>query len=391
MLSRLLFVTFSIVAGVIAAVAVAEAVLAYRAPDSVILPFYNELYPYVMFRPPASSVFEAPPHEMSRGRTPVKHYTNADGLRIEAPDYELPKRKPAGQLRVAVLGSSAIQLGSTYETTLPGALRARLRERYPGRDIEVINAGIQSCVSRQSMAHFLFAVADYEPDVVILYDGVNDLGLPLTYDARSNFPYNFQTMVEAWDAYRSAAQDPLWRLLLNRSRVYAAWRARSGDEEGNTTVNTVALGLNRPPNSMSAKEVLAAPDYVRDHVAAYLSNWRQLLRLSEAYGYEPICVLQPTGGFEIDYAVPIMEETFGMDRDTALEWIEAFAMIYAEADRQIALLRDEHPDRVILNLSRYLTPAPEHFWDTVHVYDDVNSKLAARILEDAGPVIDQIR
>jgi lysophospholipase L1-like esterase len=388
MLSRLLFIALSAIVGVIAAVALAEAVLAYRAPDSAILPFYNELHPYVMFRPPASSVFEAPPHKMSRGRTPVRHYTNADGLRVEAADYELPKRKPAEQLRVAVLGSSAIQLGSTYETTLPGALRAALRQRYPGRNIEVINAGIQSCVSRQSMAHFLFTVADYSPDVVLLYDGVNDLGLPLTYDARPNYPYNFQTMVEAWDAYRSAAQDPLWRVLLDRSRLHAAWRARFGGDEGNTTVNTVALGLNRPPHSMSAQQVLDSPEYVRAHVEAYLSNWRQLILLSGAYGYEPICVLQPTGGFEIDYAVPIMQETFGMERETALEWIDAFAAIYAEADRQIGALQNEQPDRAILNLRGYLTPAQDHFWDTVHVYDDVNARLAERILEDAGPLIE---
>ena len=389
-MSRVLFFLLSLALGAVAAVVLAEAVLAYRAPASALLPFYNELHPYVMFRPPASSVFEAAPHAMSHERTPVKHYTNADGLRVEAPDYDLPKAKPEGQLRIAVLGSSAIQLGSTYETTLPGALRTVLRERYPGRDIEVINAGIQSCVSRQSMAHFLFTVADYEPDVVVLYDGVNDLGLPLTYDSRPNYPYNFQTMVEAWDAYRTAAQAPLWEVLLNRSRLYAAWRMRFGDEdEGNTTVNTVALGLNRPPHSMSAQEVLESPEYVREHVAAYLDNWRQLIKLSGAYGYEPVCVLQPTGGFEIDYAVPIMQETFGMERETALEWIDAFAAIYAEADRQIAALQQERPERVILNLRGYLTPAEEHFWDTVHVYDEVNEKLAQRILEDAGDRVER--
>jgi hypothetical protein len=383
MLSRLLFIAMSLVLGAACAVGLAEAVLAWKAPESPILPFYNELHPYVMFRPPASSTFEAPPHAMSHGQTPVRHYTNADGLRVEAPDYDLPKAKPAGQLRVAVLGASAVQLGSTYETTLPGSLRTVLRERYPGRDIEVINAGIQSCVSRQSLAHLLFTVAEYQPDIVILYDGVNDLGLPLTYESRPNYPYNFQTMVEAWDAYRSAAQEPLWRLLLQRSRLYAAWRARFGETEGNTTVNTVALGLSRPPQSLSAAEVVGSPDYVREHVAAYLANWRQLIALSATYGYEPICVLQPTGGFDVEYAVPLMQQTFGMERTTALEWIDAFSAIYAEADRQIEQLRREHPERVILDLSRELAPAEQYFWDTVHVYDEANLILAQRIWDAA--------
>ncbi len=70
-------------------------------------------------------------------------------------------------------------------------------------------------------------------------------------------PYNFQTMVEAWDAYREEHQRPLWELLRNRSRVYAGLRARWGDEEGATTVNTVALGLNKAPNAVSADETNA--------------------------------------------------------------------------------------------------------------------------------------
>ena len=109
---------------------------------------------------------------MSRNRRVVHHFTNQDGLRVEALDYDLPKRKPIGQWRAAVLGSSAVQLGTTYEDSLPGALRTVLRARYPRRGIEVINAGIQSAVSRQTIAHLLFTVKDYSPDLVIVYDGI---------------------------------------------------------------------------------------------------------------------------------------------------------------------------------------------------------------------------
>ena len=111
-------------------------------------------------------------------------------------------------MRIAFLGGSLVQLASTFDTTLPGALKILLQRRYPGRDIEVINAGIQSCVSRQSIAQLVFSVVDYHPDIVILYDGGNDIGLPLTYESRPNFPYNFQTMEEAWDLYRQERRAP---------------------------------------------------------------------------------------------------------------------------------------------------------------------------------------
>ena len=388
-LRRLLYYLTVVLLSAVAAFLLAEAYLGYQAPDRLVLPFHNKLHPYVMFRPHAELAYvTSDTHEMSRHTRRIYHYTNEDGFRVPSAGYSLPKKKPADQLRIAFLGSSAVELGSTYETTLPGSMRTLLRERYPGRDIEVINAAIQSCVSRQSIAHLVFTVVDYDPDIVILHDGVNDLGMPLTYESRPNFPYNFQTMVEAWDAYREEHQRSLWEVLLNRSRVYAGLRARWGDEESATTVNTVALGLNKAPNAVSAEEVMRNGQFVRNHVAAYLNNWRQLIELSEAFDFGAICVFQPTGGLDREYASPLMSRDFGVDEETALQWIEAISVLNQEADRQIEGLKEEYPDRIFLNLRDYLTPAEDYFWDMVHVYDETNRKLAERIYEDARPLLE---
>lgn len=378
-----------LLASALAALLLAEAYLSRQAASRLTLPFYNELYPYVMFRPHADYTYETPDtHLMSRNTERVQHYTNADGFRVPSPGYDLPRSKPAGQLRIAFLGSSAVQLGSTYETTLPGALRMLLRERYPGRDIEVINAGIQSCVSRQSIMQLVFTVVAYQPDIVILYDGVNDIGLPLTYESRANFPYNFQTMQEAWDTYRHEYQQSLWQLLLNRSRVYATLRAQFGDAGETTTANTVVLGLNKAPNAVTADYVTYTPEFAEQHIAAYLSNWRQLIELSQAFNYTPVCILQPTGGLERDYALPLTMRDFGLEEETANEWIDAFEVLYKEADKQIENLKSEQPSRAVLNLRSYLTPAEDHFWDLVHVYDETNRKLAERIYQDIQPTVE---
>ena len=378
-----------VLASALLAIGLAEAYLAYRAPSRLVLPFYNELHPYVMFRPHASATYVTPDTlAMSHYQSKVCHYTNEDGFRVSAPDYELPRAKPAGQLRVAFLGSSAVQLGSTYETTLPGSLKRLLQEKHPGRDVEVINAGIQSCVSRQSIAHFLFTVRDYQPDVVILYDGVNDIGLPLTYESRANYPYNFQTMQEAWDAYRQESQVPVLSLLLNRSRLYAALRVQWEDEAAKT-VSNVALGLNKAPNAVSADHVLSHPEFARKHIAAYLSNWERLLELSKTYGFETICVLQPTGGLDRDYAVPLTVRDFNLTEEGALDWIAAFTVLYEEADRQAEALARRHPERTFLNLRSSLHPAKDHFWDLVHVYDETNDHLAELIYGEADQVFDR--
>ena len=87
---------------VIAGMAATEAVLSYRSKPRAILPFYNRLYPYVMFRPMESYRYETrETYEMSHHKSRVFVYTNEDGFRVPSLDYKLPKEKPAGQLRIA--------------------------------------------------------------------------------------------------------------------------------------------------------------------------------------------------------------------------------------------------------------------------------------------------
>ncbi len=381
-----------VVISVVAALTLAEVYLGWRANARPILPFFNRLHPYVMFRPHESTTYiSAENTAMSHGTGQVFHYSNEDGFRVSAPDYVLPKHKPDGQLRIAVLGGSAVQLASTFETTLPGSLKALLRERFPGRDIEVINAGIQSCVSRQSIAHLVFSVAEYHPDVVILYDGANDLGLPLTYESRPNFPYNYQPMEAAWESYRMEHQASVFRLLLDRSYLVAALRSRFGVRGPGESQAAFARGLALGPNALPAQRVIDDGEFVRNHVAAYLSNWRKLIELSAAYSYKPVCILQPTGALDREFAVAMTMKQFGLEKQTAEQWQEALSRLYAEASRQISELRQNAPEAVLLDWKGALKPANLYFWDLVHVYDEINAQLAERMheevrfLRDIGP------
>jgi hypothetical protein len=383
------YLTIAIVS-VIAALALAEIYLGSRANARAVLPFFNRLYPYVMFRPHESTTYISPDNTaMSHGASKVFHYSNEDGLRVSAADYVLPKRKPEGQLRIAFLGGSAVQLGSTFETTLPGSLKTLLREKYPGRDIEVINAGIQSCVSRQSIAHLVFTVVDYQPDIVILYDGANDLGLPLTYESRPNFPYNFQAMEAAWETYRTEQQASLFRLLLDRSHLVAAFRSRFGSRGPSEAQAAFAQGLALGPSALPAQRIIDDGEYVKNHVTAYLSNWKKLIELSAAYGYKPVCILQPTAALDREFAVGITMKQYGLEKKTAEQWQGALSVLYAETSRQISELRQNDPETVFLDWKDDLGPADPYFWDLVHVYDEINAQLAVRMYEEARPLMEE--
>jgi lysophospholipase L1-like esterase len=366
----------------------AEVFLSYRNAPPVPLPFYNVLYPYVMFRPNESYTYETKEtYEMSHNKSRVFVYTNEDGFRIPSPGYKLPKDKPAGQLRIAVLGGSLVELASTFDVTLPGSLKTLLQRRYPGRDIEVINAGIQSSVSRQSIVQLLVTVVDYHPDIVILYDGGNDIGLPLTYESRPNFPYNFQTMEEAWNLSREEHRASLWRIALERSYLFRMARARFDPTKTELvpTADDPFAGTNRVP----AEHVISDRAFVVNQISAYLSNWRKLVELSEAYHFRPVCVLTPaSAGLDPNYALPRMMRSFHLSRDTAFEWIRAFDVLYQEAGRQIEQLRPKYPDAKFLNLTVFLEPPEKYFWDLAHLYDEANMVVAERIYSDVRPVIE---
>lgn len=374
-----------IVLSVAAAAVLAEFVLAYRASDQLTIPFYNRLYPYTMFQPHPNLEFvsrdlNSPGHVMSHHTRPITHYTQEDGFRVASPSYPLPKAKPPGQLRVAVLGGSAVQTGSSFEFTIAGSLKLQLQERFPARDVEVINAGIVSSVSRQAIVYLLFTVFEYQPDVVILYDGFNDLMLPLNYESRPNFPYNFQAMEAAWEEYRGEHQSSLRRLVLDRSRLYHALRGRLASDGSDQKP-----GLFVGPNAKSADDVLADPEWIASHVSAYLSNWNQLIALSRAYDFEPVCILQPTAAFDPEHGLKVLVEGYRLDDFAARDWMQAICFLYEEASSQIKTLSQEHEKHNVIDFSHLLLPAEPHFWDIVHVYDESNAIVARRIVDQVWP------
>ncbi|MBI5240718.1 MAG: SGNH/GDSL hydrolase family protein [Elusimicrobia bacterium] len=104
--------------------------------------------------------------------------TNDLGWRAPGP---IPLRKPPGTLRVLVLGGSAMfgvgaQDGHTAPDHLERILNADPRTRPPGiTRIEVLNAAQGWYGSTQELVHFVTDLWRYEPDIVLVVDGYNDI------------------------------------------------------------------------------------------------------------------------------------------------------------------------------------------------------------------------
>jgi lysophospholipase L1-like esterase len=106
---------------------------------------------------------------------------NSEGYRT----HEFAVPKPEGLVRVICIGGSTTVAGRTNDETYPALLEKKLRERFPGLEVEVLNLGVSSVTSEYWLQR-LGRVLAYEPDVIVQYQGINDISwrhLPRYADA----------------------------------------------------------------------------------------------------------------------------------------------------------------------------------------------------------------
>ena len=145
-------------------------------------------------------------------------------------DIHVPK--PEGVYRIVVLGDSSTY-GSyvPYDKTYPYDLQQILRQDYGAKNVEVVNAGVPNYTSWNMLVDLAFRVAALQPDLVIVYEGWNDLDAreksPDCYSAPSPFlglDPNRQLRAEPADLSASA----LYRLLA----IDFGWMRNPAQSEG---------------------------------------------------------------------------------------------------------------------------------------------------------------
>ena len=90
---------------------------------------------------------------------------------------EFPLEKPDGVFRIVALGGS-----STYDVsiednakTFTAQLEKLLHDDYGYQNVQVINAGVPGYNSWEILVNLEFRVLDLDPDLVIIYEGTNDV------------------------------------------------------------------------------------------------------------------------------------------------------------------------------------------------------------------------
>jgi len=84
-------------------------------------------------------------------------------------------RPPRTLLIFALGGSTTLGVANTYEESYPFLLQQLLRQRHPGRDIQVENAGAAWYTTAHNVVSYDVRVRQFHPDVVVFFEAINDL------------------------------------------------------------------------------------------------------------------------------------------------------------------------------------------------------------------------
>ena len=123
---------------------------------------------------------------------------------------EIVLPKPAGEFRIACMGGSTTYDDNIEDFTLayPAVLQRELQSK--GYRVTVVNAGVPTWTSRQTLSCFCTRILDVGADMIIVNDAINDLA------ARSIWP------PKLYDSQYTRTLDPLLYKLIQNANAFSS-------------------------------------------------------------------------------------------------------------------------------------------------------------------------
>jgi len=283
---------------------------------------YRRPHPYAGFKP-------SPSVDASSPTGPLRISTNALGQR--SPDLPAEKKRP----RVAMVGGSVAFQGTTNEDAIIARLARLLGEA--GTPSDYVNASTLSFISNQETALLVQDLLDQKIDVLVSFDGFNDIHHAMYYNGRVGWP------PMRWDDLGA---------------------------ESSRHMNQMAPSYYPP---VKAEMANTRPDRVQAVLENYLANVERMAAICQAFGIRYVACIQPLKGF--DPAVCALSDHISNELGSRDYFFcqagKAFAAWQAERRR----------GAVYLNLADFFAARQELFTDDCHFTDQANELVAKRLQE----------
>jgi lysophospholipase L1-like esterase len=325
---------------------------------------WREPRPYFMFGGPTDgrTVNLLPAMDEGVGRA-IR--LNAEGFRTR----EIVNPKPADEVRIFFVGGSTVIGGYQVEMTIPGVVEAHLHASGLPH-ARTYNFGVLSFVSGQELALFVHRLIDLKPDLVIAYDGGNDLYEPWVYDPRPGYPFNFVTEEEAMTALANREGDA--KTMASLARDSALLQALLGTTDW---FNRMTMRLDRLRGGVD----YGSAQWKEAVVNAYARNLAAMCHFARGSGPLFAAYFQPL----LAYSKPLdANQAAATGGDTMVQGLrEQREMTLRAIGAQFPAPSAEAGCR-FGDLSGILESDAAAFTDAIHVDNKSNQLIGRRIAED---------
>jgi len=278
--------------------------------------------------------------------------------------------RPDESFRIVFLGGSVCAgYGGDTGPVLPDLLQERLHELGLA-GTEVINLAQGGAVSAQELAILIQYGLKLQPEIVISFNGVNDLGhpSPIGSDEEPNLPYFDARMREMW---QDAKRPSFW------SAFYT--RTSTGQMPARIYHKLLRAGFFG-----GSKKKVVPVDGV---VASYVRTMDLTRRLTAAYGIKHVVVLQPVALVK----KPMSPEELRYVREfDLLNFQERFQALYQKSAEALHSLSPDGEFRTFYDLAgAFRDEERTVYLDGTHFVNRIGYPRLLEVLEEQG-LIEQI-
>ena len=311
-------------------------------------------------------------HTLRREKRVIRDipHPEAMAIQVNSKGYrgrEFAAKKPPGVKRIVVLGGS-----STFGYRLKGAgsdwphrLEARLRAAGL-TEVECINAGVPDHTTFDSLGKLYSEIHLYDPDILVLYQGYNDL----TYFHRLTREQPLSTLYLPYVDRRDPRYNytgPVDRVLCC-SQLYMKFRTRH-----------VSRRLRRSEERRPA--VARFADFTPEALRQFRLNLRLICDLGHNIGAKVLLVTQARMIPPELSKEPPREHWEGVRLAR-----EACVRAYEACDKVLRSVASEK-GAAFLNASEVISDRKPYFIDVVHLSPEGADKLAGMVAEKLKPML----
>ena len=281
---------------------------------------------------------------------------------FRGPEIDINKKSDTFRIFV-VGGSTAFGHGSTSDlTTIPGFLQTIIDNSGISKNIEVINAGKPRATSSDESFYIKNHLRNYEPDLIIIYDGANDARgkyLDKTIIAKTTSELSIFENIKRYGAFEKGAQIYRTPFVINDFFI---------------DVNRSIIGQKTTYNDSN-------DELVKKISSLWTERWIDICNENELENISTVIILQPMVGTGTKVLSPD-ELTFlptHADQHDSISILQEMSLSLSILDEHCTKTADFR--NIFDNTSRPI------FYDDVHVVDKGNEIIAREIFSIITPLI----